>query len=255
MPKCVLKQFIIREGSLKNQCYCYDFALKSFRVTTPDGVNTCEDYYRGELENELSGKIESPLGKLIAFIKSEDFQKQQFHLSPDLKEVIYQYLYSLITRSPEMLQHVEEQSLFSDFYVEQDFRSLTVAMGLATANENNLFRSYTPTFFMNNSNTPFILPLCGAYAVERASGEQWIYMPLTEKVAICLLDNRSLNKYVTDGKLARFSSNNHEVIRQLNQMAFLEQSKKGGCLISSSKEALEDAINIQNIQSFEIHQK
>ena len=255
MPKCVLKQFTIKEGTLKNKLYLYDFNTKDFRLSTPDGVNTCEGGYRDEVENELSGKIESPLGRLIAFVKSEEFEKQQFSLSKNLNEAIYNYIYALIARSPQMLQQVKEQSIFSDLYTEQDFRSLTVLMGLMTANEEKLFKKYTPTFFMNNSNVPFILPLCGAYAVGNSSGEQWIQMPLTEKVAVRLLDNRFLDKYVNNGKLARFSTSNHEVIQQLNQMAFLEQSKKGGCLISSSKEALEDAINIQNIQSSEIQQK
>ena len=246
MPKCVLKQFTIKEGTLKNKLYLYDFNTKDFRVSTPDGVNTCEGGYRDEVENELSGKIESPLGRLIAFVKSEEFEKQHFSLSKNLNEAIYNYIYALIARSPQMLQQVKEQSIFSDLYTEQDFRSLTVLMGLITANEENLFKKYTPTFFINNSNEPFILPLCGAYDMQKSNGEQLIQLPITEKVAIRMIDNRFLNNYINDSKLVRLSSSNDKVIQQFNHIAYLVQQRKGnGVLIASNKSALENAMNYQ----------
>ena len=81
MPKCVLKQFTIKKGPLANQFHCFDFTTNDFRKLTPDGVNTCEGYYQEELEKELSKKIETPLGNLIKFVKSEEFQKEQFSKS------------------------------------------------------------------------------------------------------------------------------------------------------------------------------
>ena len=169
----------------------------------------------------------------------------------NFKEAIYQYLYSLITRSPQMLQQVQEQSIFSDLYSEQDFRSLTVLMGLMIANEENFFKKYTPTFFINNSNEPFILPLCGAYDVQTSNGEQLIQLPITERVAIRMIDNRFINNYVNDGKLVRLSASNDKVIQQFNHIAYFVQQRKGtGVIISSSKAALENAIKLSESENF-----
>lgn len=219
-------------------------------------MNTCEGYYRDELENELSGKIESPLGKLIAFVKSEKFKKFQVNLHSKFKETIFDYMYSLLTRSPQMVQQVKEQMLFSDFYSAKDLQTITVIDGMEIARKQEIFKNFTPTFFVNKTVVPLILPLCGMYAFGTSQGEQGIYVPLTEKVAVRLIDKRFLDNYIHEGHLIIIHSNDDRLIYGLNNLAYIEQLRTGGgCLISSSKEVLEKAINFQEMQRPEAYPK
>ena len=99
MPKCVLKQFVIKEGKLKGKFFCFDVSSnnKDIFPETPKSFNVSEDYYSKFVEEDLSSKIERPLGQLLKFIQSLDYNKQ-FVLYEKTRETVFNYLFAIQKR-------------------------------------------------------------------------------------------------------------------------------------------------------------
>lgn len=245
LPKCVLKQFVMQEGKNKGKFYTYKINDKNdkFELDTPKSFNTSLDYYMEITEAELSKKVERPLGNLIKFINSSDFNKDEISFYTSHIESIYNYMYALLCRSNKMPIVVKNSMIFGFCYNEEDLRDVAVLQGLEEAKKMNLFKDYEPTFFVNKTQVPFVLPQCGMFGCITFGSIKEIYVLLTGNLSVRLIEKRVLRDSIKDGSLVVKSCEDEKIIEKLNSFAYIHQKKLGeGYVISSNQNALRNAI-------------
>lgn len=105
MPKQVMKNFTNDNGQL----YFYDF--KTEDIGHPKTMYTEKGYFSDYVEDFLGANVESDLGKLIKFIKESDFEAGDV---PPVQygDIAFNYVYSLIARSPSFLKELNSNSVF-----------------------------------------------------------------------------------------------------------------------------------------------
>ena len=154
-------------------------------------------------------------------------------------------MHSLIVRSCEMVEEMKDNMIFKCFYSDKYLRDFAVLEGLEIAKYQKPFNDFIVNFYINNSEKPFVLPQCGMSVFEyKGTDEKGIFIPLTEEIAIRLIDKRYINNYIFDGKMCILSSNQNSKIEEINNLAYSQQLNHGvGFIVSSSKEEIERLIS------------
>ena len=244
MPKGVLKKFVNQSNSL----YYYDITTKAIKKGTPKSLNTQENYFNADMEEFLNKKIETPFLKVLRYIENH-IDNDIFSLPDDFIHSIKEYFNALLARNPKMCDDsIESTSLAKFFLNQQSQHILTVLSALEIIEKQNMFGDYSITFIKNNTQLPFILPIMGMYSYTTNNGEKKIILPITEKIAILMIDNNFLTNYVdSTGCRILFEINNQDDIIFYNQYALKFQETLGyGYVVSSDRHIIQSLLNIDS---------
>lgn len=239
MPKFILKQFADNKGEF----YKYEVKTGYISVGTPAATNTEKDYYAEDVEKELCRVIETPFSqKIIQKLKSD----YNIILGEEEIDIIFNYLYSLFVRDPEMIKGINKNSIFFHLLDEQTKHNVAVIKGLEVASQIvRIKEDFTPTILLNKTIEPFILPTCGMYSFQRLdTGEKYIILPFSKYQAVYFIDNNFVQPFQIGNGIKRATISEIEVVNFCNQRAFQTQiSRKSGYVVAHSKELLEELKN------------
>ena len=100
------------------------------------------------------------MGKLIKFIKESDFEAGDV---PPVQygDIAFNYVCSLIARSPSFLKELNSNSVFYQFFSLTDQHDIAAHDGFLAAQEKNILRQYQISFLVNKSAEEIILPTGG----------------------------------------------------------------------------------------------
>lgn len=116
MPKEVIKRF----HNQYNLC-CYYNVEGDFIGTkgTAESLNTKWGFFSVRAEHYLGEKIETPFGKVLAYIDSLDFNQNSISVNSDCEETVRDFMYSLISRDPVFMQEMGAEGNILSFFPEQ----------------------------------------------------------------------------------------------------------------------------------------
>ncbi|QUC66107.1 DUF4238 domain-containing protein [Aristaeella hokkaidonensis] len=235
MPRCVLKRF---EDS--NHRLFYFDVQKGFIGTNGHAktINTQVGYYSQSTEEFLKNNIEDPLSQLLLKLDKIDFNSD-ISILPTLDvSILYHYIYSLISRSPSLLNMFDSNSLNSLNDSKQFQHDFIATKGFIHAKEKHLLRDFNINYMINKSPKSFILPTLGMYSFIMKR-KLTLIAPLSPQLAVAFIRDRrnpnTRNIYdITDEK----------IIYSFNSYAFKYQcNEKNGYIVSPNKEALNEQIN------------
>ena len=214
MPRQVMKNFTNENGQL----YFYDFATGDIHMGHPKTMYTEKGYFSDYVEDFLGANVESDLGKLIKFIKESDFEVGD---EPPVQygDIAFNYVYSLIARSPSFLKELNSNSVFYQFLPLTDQHDVAAHDGLIMAREKNILRQYRISFLVNKSSEEIVLPTGGLTQYKYK-----IICPVTPKRAIVLDDIQ----VIEEGKniVAVYEVKDKDAIHMINQMSFIQEMKR-----------------------------
>lgn len=156
MPRLVLKNF----HNEKNELYYFDFLEQTIKRGHAKTFYAEQGYYSEFVETYLGDKVESRLGVLVDFLKKTNFQNGNTPPT-DYEEVAYTYLYSLISRSPEFVEEMKNDSSFFQLLSKVDQHDIAAHDALVMAKERRILGEYKVAFLINNTSEQFILPAGG----------------------------------------------------------------------------------------------
>lgn len=236
LPHCVLEQF---ENDAK--CLYYYDAKKERNQYQPlvskgfaKSINTAYGYYSDEIEQYL-GTIETPLGELIRFLNTNDFDAPVFDVPINYRAVIVNYTYALIARSKAFLDRIDKSSVFFGLLNETSKHDYAVSSGIEIFRLNKLFDEFDLSFLINKTSSPLLLPLCGMFSYS----DTFIQIPLTPFRAV-MLAKRDWMAQVEEGNVLKMlSAETESDVSKLNELAYQEEMSLGrGILISNDKNYL-----------------
>ncbi len=121
--------------------------------------------------------------------------------------------------------------------VEEE-NSLVVLIGSPIVKES-ILHNYFSTISINNTNTPFVLPVCGMYSI-CCNDEIRILFPVTPKIALTLFHKENINEHIEDNIMDYFSIEDENVIKRCNQKAFETQcGYNWGYIVCPEREELD----------------
>ena len=187
------------------------------------------------MEDFLGASVESNLGKLIKFIKESEFEAGD---EPPEKydDIAFDYVYSLIARSPSFLKVLNGSSVFFQFFSSLDQHDIAAHDGFKIAKEKKVLRQYQIAFLDNRSSEELVLPTGGLIQLKYK-----IICPVTPRRAIVLDDVHFMEE---EGKniVGVYEVEDQEVIHKINQQSFIQE------MIGDKKYVISgDRIFLQNI--------
>ena len=239
MPKFMLKRFADENHNL----YYYD--VKCGFIGTrgkAKSINTVKDYYSEEIENLLNSTIEDPMGKLLIKIDQINVDDLDFSMTPEYRKLILEFIWSLLCRNPKTLESVLSYSSLLSFLTEdlpQLQHDLVIVAGMIVDVKKAFFEKYIPTFTINKSCTPFVLPICGIYH-HKCNDMDLLSVPISPNKAITLFDISNMGRMKSDGRIEVFSVEHNSIAHKLNTFAFKQQIKFDyGVVVSANREELD----------------
>ena len=238
MPKCVLKNF----ENEKQTLYYYDF--KEIKKGRAASLNTELGYYSSSTENYLRDEIETPFGIVMKYVKEINIG-DEFIIKDDFINSVMNYLYALLCRGNAMLTSINNHSVYFKFLKKQNQHDLVAVQGIELAKKIGIFNNWEITFSINNSNTPFVLPLLGLYQFSYKTNECILLnMPITPNHAITLFPKKFIKEFAKNNVIKLFNLSDDASVHTLNRFAFQSEEKNNNkCIISNKKEELELLIN------------
>lgn len=233
LPECILKNFA-NNGRL----FGYDVIKGTYSDTSAKQFNTEANYYSAAMEQQLSKNIERPLGILVSNLKKE-FDSQQISIKKRNVRTIYNYIYSLLARSPNMFNSVYNGLLFKEFFTLQQVHDFTVADAFNLMQQDNFLNSYKITFLFNRTADEILLSSDG-YTQYQSGQEIVLIVPVSPKIAFMLYQGTG----VYDGKIVHA---NTEYLLRLNTITIEQQrQRKQGYVLASEREQLVKVIEGKN---------
>ena len=235
MPNCILKNFCDNQ----NWLYYYDFGEKKIRRGHAKTLYTQTGYYSDEVEQILCDEIEAPLGILVKYIKTISIEKTD-NPPGNYSEVAFNYLYSLLSRSPHMIENIKRHSFYYQFMSDiidpvynHDYATVG---GIAAANNIDLLKDkLSVTFLLNRSREDFVLPTGGVIQLENR-----LICPVTPDKAIIFDDKEVLLEDGDRALIDYYETDDEEAVHIINLKAFIgEKSRDGKYVVSNNKELLE----------------
>jgi len=231
MPKLLLKRF----HNDYNRFYYYDvknrWIGKNGRAAS---LNTEEGYYSIYTEDFLRDNIETPFSKVLELIEKVDFELESFSLDSNFEEVVRNFIYALIARDPSALKEMDN-SIFSFVFSEQENRGFMVEQGIGIANNLGLLKKYIVTFMVNDTEVPFVLPICGIYSF-LFKGKRVVNLPISSKIAISLIEESAAELLITEGVCKMFHISDLEITKSMNEFAFSQQlNRQWGYVICTDR--------------------
>lgn len=245
MPKLLLKRF-----ENKYNKFCYYDVQKDFVGTkgTSESTNTEYGYYSLATEEFLRDYIETPFGKLIAYIESIDFSQDQFCMPAGFEEATRNFVYALLARDPAVVGEIDKNSIFLQFLPVSQRHDLAARDGIAYAKRNNIFGEYILTFMVNYTEIPFVLPLMGLYNYSMG-GYSIINLPISPTKALCLVHKDYASRLIHEnGMVSMFMVDDPEQLKKMNTFAFAAQKRHNwGCVICPRREELDRLKNMETV--------
>lgn len=237
MPRCILKRF-----EVKGRFYYYDVEKDIFGSKGHSkSHNTEKGYYSRETEQFLSDEIESSLGVILSGIDKTDRQSTYLPVFPDFDTTIKDYLYSLLSRDPQMIRRVRKESVFFQFASEQSQHDIAVTRGILIAREKGLFKEYTAALAVNRTDIPFVLPIFGICSMGM-NGFNCLILPLAPFFAGLLAPNAFFSRFSEALSPYLFIENSSDV-RAINRNSARAQLQLGdGSILSSDLVVLEKTL-------------
>ena len=235
LPKVVLKHFV----GLSKKFYFWRLDAEYVSESTPKSFNTKKDHYSTDVESLLGKNVETEIGKVITEIERQLFEVKQRINYKQTRNILLQYLYSLLARSPDMLNGVQNGLLFGYLFTEQSIHDMAVIESMALMNQEKAFEELEFTLILNKTETPFVLPNCGMCDTIINNEGKLFFMPITNKICVLFFEREHWNKYFhNDNMLIQNVSENF--VKQINNLAFYKQKNVGwGGLICSDKAELQ----------------
>ena len=140
MPKCVLRNFADEQQTV----HYFDFEENAIKIGRAASLNTELGYYSQDTEDYLRDNIETPFGKVMAFLKGIS-KDDTFSVSDTLFDDVRKFLYSLMSRSPNMLDSVTKSSAFFQFLPKQAQHDYVAVTGIQIAQNRGLFDDWQIT--------------------------------------------------------------------------------------------------------------
>ena len=246
MPKLLLRRF---HNDKTRFCY-YDVKGRFIGTKgTAEATNTEFGYFSIEIEHFLRDKIETPFGKILAYIDGIDFEQEYFPMTPDFEQSTRAFIYSLMSRDPAMVNEMNENSFFSQFLPTQFRHDYAAINGIALAKQNKLLSEYILTFLVNRTDIPFVLPIAGLYDYN-LNGHSVINLPISPKIAICLVHEGYSDRLIhDDGTVSMFMVEFPDVIMRMNNWAFTSQKKRNwGRIICPYRDELDRLMKGSSIE-------
>ncbi|MBR1677436.1 MAG: DUF4238 domain-containing protein [Clostridia bacterium] len=230
----------MQEGKYIGKFYYYDLKKNEIFLGSPKTLNVEKDHYSAVVEDSLSARIEAPLGRVIKSIKDSLETGCVFKLNQEKIDVIFDYLYSLKARSPEMSDEIYEKIILKNYFSEQNIHDISAIGSLELMQKHQVLKEFYPSFVVNRTATPFVLPMCGYYDFKTSDEDGVVQIPLTEKICVRLFKTKYRDKYIKNGNLSLRAVDNTDVLYKMNELAFITQKRyKNAYLVSSNKEELE----------------
>ena len=242
MPRFLLARF----ENEQHKFFYYD-VKKRFIGTNghAKSTNTEYGYYPNEIEELLNNELEQPFSRILQFIDSVDLDTQHFTMTTIDENNIKQFLTSFIVRSPLFIDDLNKNSVFFQLFNIADQHAIAITQGFAEAQKQMFFDDYRITLTVNKSTIPFILPICGLYEYS-LNGYTHINLPVSPKIAITMIESAGIHSIEKNGLIHLYLINQEKHTKKLNEFAFKHQCKQQyGCVISPSKEAIEEALRTQ----------
>lgn len=235
IPKCVLKQFALNGGRL----FCYD--LKESRMASGYAatLNTKEGYYSREIEQFLSANIETPIGKVIGILKKgyDDLEKTgkfEIKISAQNFQVLKNYVYSLLTRSPNMAKQVKENLIFRECFSPQNIHDIAFYDGYNLVQKDAFLNDFKLSFIFCESQNEYVIPMQG-YCTYLYGKTECCVVQLTSKIAMLLFKGDDFNSGV--------SIVPKEYVDKINDISFEQQMEKNfGFIAAMNKKTIEETI-------------
>lgn len=233
MPKCVLKRF----SDEQNRLSYYDVQKG---VLSKNGhaksINTQLGYYSESTETFLNKYIEAPFSRFLHKVHSIDFNSENPDMSVLNDDIIFLYIYSLISRSPSILSISDNYSnIWSSLNVQHqhDFAAIR---GIILAKKNCFLSNFAVSLMINQTKKPLILPTIGIYSFKKKDVIH-IVAPISPQLAIILIEKK-LNNSKT---IPLYTISDEVFLDYLNAKAFkAQQNEKNGFVVSPDLSILED---------------
>ena len=238
MPKLMLRRF----ENDKHELYYYDLETHVLGKGSARSTNTEEDYYSEGMESLLNRSIETPFSKVLRYIDAIDFDSDSFSLFSGFEKTVKDFLKALFVRNPNNVDEIEKHSIFFQLCDERSKHDVAVWMGMEEAYSQALYDLFFPTFCVNQSDTPFVLPISGSYGFTH-NGIKHINLPIDPKTAITLIDKKKVETIIKDETVHLYLITNDKQAEKFNMMAYENQQRLGyGRVVSNRKDVLERLI-------------
>ena len=135
-PKSLLKKFTDKN----NWLHYYDFRDKTIKCGRAKTFNTEAGYYSEIVEKFFSDKIETHIGNIIKQIEADSFDEKV--PIKDFVDHSRDYIYSLISRNPDMITETRNNSVYLRFMSKIDIRSFVASETLVLAHNADLLGSF-----------------------------------------------------------------------------------------------------------------
>ncbi len=158
MPKLILKNFVDIYGAF----FYFDFSDGRVKKGHPKTFYTEENYYSENVEKFLGSVVESPLGRLVAYLKETSFEPNECP-PQNYVEVARMYLLSLIGRSPKFAEEEPHGTIYYQFtngfsnYQKRNLAASTVIMREFFEGK----RRFKISFMDNTTSETLVLPTGG----------------------------------------------------------------------------------------------
>lgn len=243
LPKCILKQF----ENDNHELYYYDGNEKNhnrniIKTGHAKTLNSELGYYSEATEFALSTKIEQPLSELLQFVNTTNFDGSQFYLDSKYKKIVLRYIYSLFSRSSQLLSAIKKESIFFQFFNQQVQHDIAVMNGIYFADEMELFKDKYLTFMVNQTDNPFIITLFDFFDYKQ-DDYQYIQIPLTPKISAVLVKEEWVKNTSENGVIKLLTVLDSDILFSINKLACKRELKNGRKIcISNDKEYLRKII-------------
>lgn len=245
MPKLLLKNFQNRYNHL---CY-YDVSKQLIGTKgSAKSINTEYGYYSENTEKYLEQQIETPFSNILKYLDEIGVaDKKIVPVRTNITEVIFDFMYSLVARSPSFHEMINESDSFLSQLPKEEKRDYIIKTGINTSRENSIFSEYIVTFMFNKTDVPFVLSMNGIYNYI-LNGNNVVNLPITPKIAICLIHKNYASRIINDdGSISMFEITNPKDIMTMNRRAFSFQVIHGwGYIVCPEKTELERLVEIFN---------
>ena len=234
----VLPKFLLKNFEIDHSFWYYDIDKDFVAKGHASSFNTEKGYYSDETELILNSEIETPFSNLLNKYRPSILGDNEFEMSLNDVLCIKRFFYSFLCRNPQMVEIVKNKSAFYQLLTETDQHGYAATVGIRDGERMGLFKEYDVTFFINQTEIPFVLPNCGIYNLN-LKDHPAIVFPASSDVMFGLGKNMRTEK-AGSVELQRGLITESSVIKRMNLQALMQQitMNSGGRIVCSKKEEL-----------------
>lgn len=240
VPKEVFMEFV----NDKHYYFKYDILTNEVKKAFPRKTFTGQGYYSDRMELALNQQIESPLKKLLERVKTLSNDPEVFVMDSELIDSGWNYICSLLARSPNVHKTYSEHLIYSQFCMTtQQQHDCAVRNGIQIAGKWINEQNYDFSFMTNHTSTPFMIPTRGI--IECAINSiGCLLVPLTPFCAILLtVHGKQLRPNMPNHIVLDISPGDDDRIHFFNCQALQKQINDGvGCVVCTEERLLYDSL-------------